>query len=347
MYSDIKSVQILVALLKAHGIKHIVCSPGNRNVPIVHSVESDSFFKTYSVVDERSAGFFGIGLIQRYKEPVAICCTSGTAVCNYYSAIVEAYYQKLPLLVISADRNPCYLNQDEEQMLPQTQGFRDVTKSIVQLPMIKDISDEYVCARKINEAILELEHHGCGPVQINIPLEAKLAQFHQTQLPGVTKIHRWEINADWKLCFERLKKSKILVLYGQCARADEQEIACIENFIKNFDVVFATDPLANLNTDEGMDTFLLSRITDAKYFEEHLCPDIVITLHSGYMSYIRSHLKSCKGKFEHWAVREDGRIVDPFMSISDIFECTAFEFMSGMNRIQKNIMTYGRDIYQY
>ena len=90
MYSDVKSVQILVSLLKQHSIKYLVLSPGNRDVPIVHSVENDDFFECYSITDERSAGFFAIGLIHKYSCPVAICCTSGTAVCNYASAVNEA-----------------------------------------------------------------------------------------------------------------------------------------------------------------------------------------------------------------------------------------------------------------
>ncbi|MBQ2986528.1 MAG: 2-succinyl-5-enolpyruvyl-6-hydroxy-3-cyclohexene-1-carboxylic-acid synthase [Tyzzerella sp.] len=330
MYSDIKSVQLLVALLKEHGIRRVVCSPGNRNVPIVHSLEEDSFFETYSIVDERSAGFFGIGLIQRYREPVAICCTSGTAVCNYYSAVVEAYYQKLPLLIISADRNPYYLNQDEEQMLPQTEGFEKVTKKIVQLPMVKDEADEYICARKINEAILELNHHGMGPVQINIPLEAKLAQFHTETLPAVRKIQRHEKDESWKELAELLYTKKILVLYGQASPLQDEDIHIIEKFSKRFDAVIATDPLANLCCAGTISTFLLSRVLNAEEFEEMLCPDIVITLHSGYMSYVRSHLKSCKNRIVHWAVNESGTIIDPFMSIERVFEIESIQFMSKM-----------------
>lgn len=102
MYSCLKNIQILVALLKKYNIRNIVISAGTRHTPFVYSVEHDDFFRTYSVVDERSAGFFAIGLIEELHEPVAVVCTSGTAAANYVSAANEAFYQQLPLLLLTA-----------------------------------------------------------------------------------------------------------------------------------------------------------------------------------------------------------------------------------------------------
>ncbi|MBE6535692.1 MAG: 2-succinyl-5-enolpyruvyl-6-hydroxy-3-cyclohexene-1-carboxylic-acid synthase [Ruminococcaceae bacterium] len=330
MYSDIKSVQILVSLLKQHNIRRVVLSPGNRNVPIAHSLEVDPFFETYSIVDERSAGFFGIGLIQRYREPVAICCTSGTAVCNYYSAVTEAFYQKLPLLVISADRNPYYLNQDEEQMLPQTDGFEKVTRKIVQLPMIKDEVDEYTCGRMINEAILELNHHGGAPVQINIPIEKGLSVFNTTELPKVKKIKRHYLYDDWTSYAEQLKNKRVLVLYGQSPSLTDEDIRIVEEFSSMYGAIIAVDPLSNLHCKGAVSTFSLSRVTSAESFKSTLLPEIVITLNSGYLSYVRSHLKSCKGMFDHWCVNADGSLQDPLFSIKEVFEASPIEFLKKM-----------------
>ncbi len=327
MYSDIKSVQLLVALLKAYNINKVVVSPGNRNVPIVHSLEQDPFFTTYSVVDERSAGFFGIGLIQRYREPVAICCTSGTAVCNYYSAIAEAFYQKLPLLVISADRNPDYLNQDEEQMVPQTDGFQKVTKAIVNLPMVRSDADEHVCYRKICEAILELSHHGSGPVQINIPMEKQIASFHTAELPPVNPIYRHELDDDWSACAQKLCHSKVLVMYGQSAPLSTADKEIVERFAEKTGAVIAVDVLSNLRCKGTVSTFHLSRVITDDYFAKNLRPDIAITLNSGYISYVRSQLKGSRGEFEHWTVNEAGKVADPFQSIAEVFEAAPIEFM--------------------
>ena len=106
MYVNDKMVLQLVALLKKFGIRKIVVSPGSRHNKLVNSLQADGSFKLYLVVDERSAAFFALGLIQESGDPVAVTCSSGTACMNYGSAIVEAYYQRLPLLVLSSDRVP-------------------------------------------------------------------------------------------------------------------------------------------------------------------------------------------------------------------------------------------------
>ena len=111
MYSDNKTIQILISLLKEFGVRHLVLSPGTRNVPFVHSVELDNYFKCYSIVDERSAGYFALGLALETKEPVLMSCTSGTAPTNYTSAMWEASRQNLPLIALTSDRNQYYLNQ--------------------------------------------------------------------------------------------------------------------------------------------------------------------------------------------------------------------------------------------
>ena len=104
MYSKKENILQLVSLLKQNKVLHIVVSPGSRNMPLAESFYNDSDFKCYAVTDERSAGFFAIGLILNLNCPVAICCTSGSALLNYGSAISEAFYQELPLLILSADR---------------------------------------------------------------------------------------------------------------------------------------------------------------------------------------------------------------------------------------------------
>ena len=123
MYVNDKMVLQLVALLKKFGIKKVVVSPGSRHNKLINTLQADGSFKLYLVVDERSAAFFALGLIQECGDPVAVTCSSGTACMNYGSAIVEAFYQRLPLLVLSSDRVPELLNQCEDQMYDQASTF--------------------------------------------------------------------------------------------------------------------------------------------------------------------------------------------------------------------------------
>src|SRR5690606_18339532 len=166
MYSDKKNVLELVALLKAHGITNIVLSPGSRNSPLIQSFASDSDFTCYSVVDERSAGFFTLGIIRATGKPAVICCTSGTATLNIAPAVAEAYYQKLPLLVISADRPLEWIDQMDGQTIHQTGLFGKMAHCSVQLPIVNNDEDVWYCNRLINDAVLSLNNGAKGPAHI-------------------------------------------------------------------------------------------------------------------------------------------------------------------------------------
>ncbi|MFW6016404.1 MAG: 2-succinyl-5-enolpyruvyl-6-hydroxy-3-cyclohexene-1-carboxylic-acid synthase [bacterium] len=345
MYSDIKNVQILISLLKEYNIKHLVLSPGNRNVPFVHSVENDPFFECYSIVDERSAAFFALGLIQELRKPVAVSCTSGTSICNYTSAVSEAYYQKIPLVVIAADRNPYYLNQQENQMIPQKEILGSICKKSVQLPMIKNEKDFRYCQRLVNEALLEINHNGYGPVHINIPIEEEILSFSTKTLPNtrlIKRLVRSDSDILWMNKVEELKRSnRILIIYGQSITLNSKERDIIEKFTEKYNCIIAVDHLSNLRCKGSVETFNISRIISQDAFE-NLLPEIVITMNGNYVSYVRGLLKGYKGRFKHWIVSEDGLVADSLESLTDIIECSSsyfFEFFTenaGKN-IKENI----------
>ena len=119
MYSNKENVNILTALLVAHGVRHAVVCPGSRNAPVVHNLNECPDIRCYPVTDERSAGFYALGMSQCLHEPVAVCVTSGTALLNLAPAVAEAYYQHVPLVAISADRPPQWIDQLDGQTMPQ------------------------------------------------------------------------------------------------------------------------------------------------------------------------------------------------------------------------------------
>ena len=208
MYSNVKSVQLLVAMLKAKKVKNIVVSAGTSHDAIARSLECDDYFKTYNIVDERSAAFFALGLIQELNETVAIVCTAGTAAVNYLTGVTEASRRNLPLVVITADKNPYYYNQFEDQMVDQINLFKSVVKHTVSLPMIKDDKDRWYCERLLNESFLEINHHGTGPVHINIPIEEGMFAIGDTfttkELPKIKVIERLDVSSDLKLqCYTK------------------------------------------------------------------------------------------------------------------------------------------------
>ncbi len=334
MYSNLKNVQIIVSLLKKNGIRHIVISAGTRHTPLVCSVENDDFFKTYSVVDERSAAFFAIGIIEEIREPVAVCCTSGTAAANYVSAANEAFYQQLPLLMLTAERNHYYLFQQEEQMIPQEGLYRDVCKKVVTLPHVRDDKDFWYCSRLCNEALLELTTGEKGPVHINFfvendyPEHQGIVKFDAEDLPDVRRIERLtlESNPDtWQVKAAELANAKILIVYGQKSLPSQDEVDAIEDFCVKYNCVISTDLLSNLHGKYCIPTFALCRKLNWQEIQE-LCPDILITMNANSVTGIKGCVMFLKDKFKHWHVSEKGEVSDPFKILPDVIACSPQTF---------------------
>lgn len=217
MYSTKKNVLQLVALMKAHHVKYAVLCPGSRNAPIVQTLAACPDFTCYSIVDERSAAFFALGLAQAHHAPVAVCCTSGTALLNMAPAVAEAFYQEIPLLVISADRPESWIGQKDGQTLPQPYVFGPLVKQSVQLPEPADRESAWHCNRLVNEALLALSSHDVyGPVHINVPISEPFFDFSATELPAERRITRL-VRGDSYPEFIDLwnKASRVMVVVGQ------------------------------------------------------------------------------------------------------------------------------------
>lgn len=355
MYTEIKSYQIIIALLKKYGISRCVLSAGSRNVPFVHSVEMDSFFDCYSVVDERSAGYFAIGLSQQHNEPVVISCTASTASCNYYPPVAEAYYQKVPVLILTSDRNPARLHQWEDQMVDQVGMFdRHVVKS-VNLPIIHSDDDEIWCCRLVNEALSALYHKGGGPVQINVPMLSYDTSFTVKKLPGFPKIdricHESSIR-EWDKYTKMLKKAKrILITPGQSSYVSDELKKAIEDFFKSYNATVSVDYMANIDTNFAVNTTLCweTRNITRKKFSEFL-PDIVISFGGNIFQGAKELLKSFHGRFEHWLIQPDGEMIDTYMSLTAVFECTPdyfFRYYANRAGGRKNSLEYYNLIKDY
>ena len=162
---------LLISYLKQNHIQHIVISSGTRAIPFIRAIENDDYFICHSVVDERNAAFYGLGIAQQLNEPVAITCTSGTAASNYLSGMTEAFYAHTPLVAITADRSMQVLNQLETQKVDQPAIFTPVTQRSVSLPVIKDTDDLWYAKHLLDEAFIAMFQRGSGPIHINLPIE--------------------------------------------------------------------------------------------------------------------------------------------------------------------------------
>ena len=190
MFSNKENVNILTALIVSHGIHHAVVCPGSRNAPLTHNLNECEAITCHPITDERSAGFYALGMALRLKEPVAVCVTSGSALLNVLPAVAEAYYQQVPIVVISADRPPQWIDQNDGQTMPQGDALGRFVKKSVTLCEPADDEQRWMCNRLVNEVLLEATHHGCGPVHVNIPISEPLYEFTTEKLPEERKINR-------------------------------------------------------------------------------------------------------------------------------------------------------------
>lgn len=340
MYTKLLNVRILVALLKKHGVRHVVLSAGTRQVPIARSVEGDPFFTTYSVVDERSAAYFAIGLMKGTGEPVAIACTSSTATCNYLPAVAEARYLGLPLIVLTGDRDPRYLNQLEDQMIPQPGMYTSFCKCVVDLSHLglgetAAPDNVWQCARQVNEALLAARAGTPGPVQINVRVVASLNDIAAApfeKLPDVPAIRRIEADADaaWREAADRLCAAKrIVILAGQLHRADAALTAAVDAFAARYNCAVVAENVSNLPAKSALDTFLVSYALPPKSFRDRL-PEIVVSFGGNFSSAWKPKLRVNAGDFEHWLVDAEGTVCDGFKSLRNIFVCRPREFFERM-----------------
>lgn len=354
MYTNLPSYQIIISLLKAFNIRHLVLSAGSRNVPFVHSVEEDSFFTCYSVVDERSAAYFALGLSQQLQQPVLISCTASTASSNYWPAVGEAFYQGVPLIVLTSDRNPSMLHQWEDQMIDQVGMFDRHVRCSVNLPIINDKDDWNYCQRLVNKVLLELDHHGTGPVHINVPMKDYCMDFDTLELPQVQKITRFSIldSLQWQKAAHQLNKYKrILITCGQSSNYDTELNEALTDFFHKYNCAISVEHMSNIASEGTIHTSLCMDVRYNHVSFQEFKPDLVISFGYNVCQGIKEQLRWFKGQYEHWSIQPNGEVVDMYNSLTTIFESSALYFFHQMNHLatlqQSNDLQYYNKLKGY
>ena len=339
MYSSVKNVQILISLFKQHNIKYFVNSPGSRNTPLVHSIENDSDFVCFSIVDERSAAYFALGLSEALNEPVCVTCTAATATCNYAPAIKEAYERNIQLVALTADRERYELFQMKEQLINQVNMYNEFVKFAIDVPEVKNLSDEFYANRIINEALLEINHNGKGPIQINYSV-VDWGNFSVNEIPKQRKISR--IDKD-KINPEKLKNilknRKRIIFYVGMDITEKDELSKLLNVIeKQYNCVVLCDNYSNVSGKHFINASVLGECITKKEIGNML-PDMIITMGTVFYSPIRTYFTNYSYKFEHWHISNDGMINDAFKKLTNVFECSAIDFLNAIKN-EKNANDY-------
>lgn len=345
--TDKEYCRILFDILLAKGFKDIVLSPGSRNAPLLIGADCRPFRKRV-ITDERTAAFVACGLSLVSKKPVALVCTSGTAMYDYSPAVAEAFYQQLPLIVITADRPIEWIDQDDSQTLRQTGALSNITKGCFDIPVQNPARPEekWYVNRIINEACNLAVSGLPGPVHINIRLDNPLSGTipynpdEESNLRVVEYIDNLNLPPHiYKELAQSLEGKRIMVTAGFMQPDDVLNRALI-GFSKLPNVALFCETISNLHLNNDVykiDTVLTEIENAEESVLESLKPDVVISIGGALVSrklkaFLRNNPPS-----EHWTLADTSPSADCFMSLTRHIEVKPEKFFKGITRfLSKN-----------
>lgn len=314
MYSDKDNINILTALLVKHGIRHAVVCPGSRNAPIAHNLYECPDIKCYPVTDERSAGFYALGMAQHVKTPVVVCVTSGTAVLNLAPAVAEAYYQHVPIIVISADRPAAWIGQLAGQTLPQPGALGSFVRKVVSLPEPTNAEEWWHCNRLVNEVLLAATLD-CGTlVHINVPITEPLFTFNVASLPN-ERVMKYLPTIEKPDCEEIINRlstaNRPMIMVG---RLSDDALGGEKLLRLSRHVIVLKEALSPFTGEVTHFDEVLSTINNAPEY----APDFILYMGDTFVSKrLGKFLRKAKGT-ETYLISTDNEVHDPFMNTTGI-----------------------------
>lgn len=307
-YTSERNVQIVIALLKVHGIHHVIASPGTTNMTFVVSIENDPWFQIWSSVDERSAAYLACGMAAETGEPVVISCTGATASRNYMPGLTEAYYRKLPVLAITSTRGNHKIGHLIDQQIDRRNIPNDIAMESVTIPMVKDCEDERYCEIEANKAILALKLNGGGPAHINMYTKYS-KDFSVKELPAVHAIFRhtvFEENLP-----ELPQNGRIIVYIGAHADFSERLTTAVDKFCATHDAVVLCDHTSGYR---GKYEVHYQLVCGQKQWHSPLS-NANLCIHIGEVSGNPFTIKAA----HTWRVSPDGKLRDTFGNLRRVF----------------------------
>ncbi len=330
----IKNIPEICAKL---GVKKAVIAPGSRNAPLIFAFTAQTDIECLSITDERSAAYFALGISQYSNEPVALVCTSGTAVLNFAPAIAEAYYQNIPLIIFTADRPAELIDQADGQTLRQSNIYGNYIKAAFDLPVeTTTAADLLFSDRQVSQALDTAMAFPQGPVQINVPLREPI----YTAIPDrhsnpkiirtcaaqavLSKESLDELHEKW------LKYKRKLIVFGVFPKNE-----CLNRLAHQLanepDVVVLAENLSNI-AGEGIITqpeSLFSRINSLSN-KDDFRPDLLITIgHSVICKQLKVFFRDRMAD-EQWQIESSLPYVDTYQSLTIVVPGFATEIFGKM-----------------
>ncbi len=377
-YSSIPTAQTVTYYCKKYGIKDIIISPGSRNAPLTISFTENNFFKCYSIVDERCAAFFALGMAQNKQKPVAIVCTSGSALLNYYPAIAEAFYSDIPVIIISADRPSYKVDIGDGQTIRQKGVFENHIGYSANLKL--DVSHATETIKKQSNLIFEnvgieeqqknvQKFNGIelnkafqttieakAPVHINVPFEEPLYNIvkvpnKQLELPvPKSKEDDLELINPFSEIWNTAKRKLVLVGVHEPNMVEKEYLSQLAN---DPSVIVLTETTSNLHNDNFFPSIdsLIAPIEKSENKDElfkQLKPDVLLTFGGLIVSKkIKNFIRNYPPK-HHWHV-DSKKVYDTFFCLSHYFKTSINNFLSQLKLVplESNYFSYWNKVREH
>lgn len=336
----------IAATCKLLGIKHVVMSPGSRSAPLVFAFAGNKHFTIHTVPDERSAGYVALGIAQQTRKPLVIFCTSGTAAANYLPAVAEAFYQRLPLLVLTADRPQELLNQQDGQMIDQQHLFGKHVRAFYQLSEAAGSKTE----KTIAEAIFTCNSGVKGPVHINLPFSeplypARISSKETGMAESAARIwldkhlnqkaHSIKDNLFHDLESAWINCPKKLILIGQGVM-NEEWITPLLKLQERGQVVILADVASNKQ-----------QFTTAPHFDKlisaanagtlkQLAPDLIISFGGPLLSKSLKKWLSAQKPIHHFRIQQEPERIDTYGNLTTVIHAKPGHALNTLAEIHWN-----------
>jgi 2-succinyl-5-enolpyruvyl-6-hydroxy-3-cyclohexene-1-carboxylate synthase len=321
-----------VNILAKKGMNNAIISPGSRNAPLTIALVRHPNIFTKSISDERSAAFIALGMAQNLKAPVVICCTSGSAAYNYAPAVAEAFFQEIPLIILTADRPKEWIHQHDGQTIYQTDIFGKHVKKSFEIGADYEHSDSvWHIERTINEAVNLAKSYPQGPVHINIPLREPFYPSDNEEIifesnPRLIEIEAVETTlskTSWHSMLNKFQEYDRILIAGGQAEKNQELSEILQKLQEEFHVVCLGDTISNLGFKaiSKHDIFL-------KPENENLKPELLITFGKSFISKgLKTFLRKNKA-IEHWHLQSGEYLIDTFQSLTKIIPLKPIDFFA-------------------
>ncbi|MBD3581077.1 2-succinyl-5-enolpyruvyl-6-hydroxy-3-cyclohexene-1-carboxylic-acid synthase [Flavobacterium selenitireducens] len=336
IYPKIPLAQSVLQICLAKGVTTVVISPGSRNAPLTIGFANHPDFTCYSIADERCAAFFALGIAQQTGKPVALLCTSGSALLNYYPAVAEAFYSQIPLVVISADRPVSKIDIGDGQTIRQRNVFENHSVFNANLTEEASEDNDELINEAINKAYLKK-----GPAHINVPFEEPLYETVKkltvdATISATAKVYRnisvEDIIASTNI-WNAAKKKLILIGSNEPASIDRE---ILDGWAKDPSIVVMTEVTSNVHGDSFLDNIdtIITPFSDSDF--EEFRPEILITFGGMIVSKrVKAWLRNYPPE-HHWHIDASRAY--------NTFGCLAHHFVANPNDFFLQILPFTKDV---